>query len=351
MLDLEQLLNPLSEEAPAGENPEGEDNPELYGKLLELQTASEGKPEQEYGDNIIPAEPPNWKEVKRDALALFERTKSLTVAVILTRAEAHLDHVPGLADGLELIAGLLENYWPTVYPLLDEEDENDPTDRLMALEQFNSKEALRDVRACQLVSSSRLGSYSVRDYLLAKGSSSLSASPDEVPPELSEISAAMLDSDLDDLQNTHQALERCNQAIDRIQNVIATQAPSEPFNLQELKSSIAEIAPFVADSMERRGQVAGGEGGEGIEGGAAAGDNRPGPARAGEINSREDAIRMLDRISEYFNRHEPSSPVPLLLQRAKRLVAQDFLAILNDIAPDAMQQVRNISGLDSSDSD
>ena len=46
----------------------------------------------------------------------------------------------------------------------------------------------------------------------------------------------------------------------------------------------------------------------------------------------------------YYERHEPSSPVPLLLKRAKRLVAKDFMEILRDLAPDGVDQAERISG-------
>lgn len=65
----------------------------------------------------------------------------------------------------------------------------------------------------------------------------------------------------------------------------------------------------------------------------------------GEINSREDAIRVLDMVSNYFKRNEPSSPVPLLLERAKRLVAKDFMEILRDLTPDGVKQAEEISGV------
>jgi type VI secretion system protein ImpA len=65
----------------------------------------------------------------------------------------------------------------------------------------------------------------------------------------------------------------------------------------------------------------------------------------GVINSQEDVIRVLDMACEYFNRHEPSSPVPLLLQRAKRLVAKDFMEILRDLTPAGVTQAEEISGL------
>ena len=79
--------------------------------------------------------------------------------------------------------------------------------------------------------------------------------------------------------------------------------------------------------------------------------SRPGTAAAqapppatGEINSREDVIRALDKICEYFSRHEPSSPVPLLAKRAKRLVSKSFLEILRDMAPGGIHEAESIRG-------
>ncbi len=74
------------------------------------------------------------------------------------------------------------------------------------------------------------------------------------------------------------------------------------------------------------------------------------PPFAGVIRSREDVIRVLDSACEYLARHEPSSPVPLLLQRAKRLMVKDFLQIIQDLAPEAMNQVAKIGGIDGQSS-
>jgi len=61
--------------------------------------------------------------------------------------------------------------------------------------------------------------------------------------------------------------------------------------------------------------------------------------------SRQDAIRALDAAAEFFRRNEPSSPIPMFLERAKRLVSKDFLEVLADIAPDAVAQARVAGGL------
>ena len=126
-IDLAALLAPVSAEAPSGEPVEYDP------QFNELETLSKGTPEQEVGTTIIPAEEPDWREVERVGLELAARAKDLRVAVYLVRAELKLGGLPGMAAGLALIRGYLEQYWPSVHPQLDPEDDNDPSARVNAL--------------------------------------------------------------------------------------------------------------------------------------------------------------------------------------------------------------------------
>jgi len=75
------------------------------------------------------------------------------------------------------------------------------------------------------------------------------------------------------------------------------------------------------------------------------GEAGSGVMAVGAIKSRQDAIRALDAAAEFFRRNEPSSPIPMFLERAKRLVSKDFLEVLADVAPDALPQARTAGGL------
>jgi type VI secretion system protein ImpA len=66
-----------------------------------------------------------------------------------------------------------------------------------------------------------------------------------------------------------------------------------------------------------------------------------------DIKSRQDAIRALDAVSAFFRVHEPSSPVPLFIERAKRLVSKTFMEVLEDIAPDSVSHAKLIGGIKS----
>src|SRR5262249_21168410 len=83
-------------------------------------------------------------------------------------------------------------------------------------------------------------------------------------------------------------------------------------------------------------------------GGGAVADEAGGaaPGRAvGVVRSREDAIRALDAVANFFRTTEPSSPVPMFVERAKRLVSKAFLEVLADVAPGALGEARTAGGV------
>jgi type VI secretion system protein ImpA len=59
--------------------------------------------------------------------------------------------------------------------------------------------------------------------------------------------------------------------------------------------------------------------------------------------------QALDRVCAYFAVHEPTSPVPLLLQRARKLLDLTFMELLQDLAPDGVAQMALVSGIRNDD--
>ena len=75
-------------------------------------------------------------------------------------------------------------------------------------------------------------------------------------------------------------------------------------------------------------------------------NDAPVASGGGAINSPNDVLNTLDRIISYYKRNEPSSPVPMLLLRAKKLVSADFLTIVKDMAPHGVENVYLIGGIE-----
>lgn len=66
--------------------------------------------------------------------------------------------------------------------------------------------------------------------------------------------------------------------------------------------------------------------------------------RNGDIAGPDDVKRRLEEICAYYARHEPSSPVPMLLRRAQRLVGCDFLALMKELAPGGIDELQRVTG-------
>jgi len=62
------------------------------------------------------------------------------------------------------------------------------------------------------------------------------------------------------------------------------------------------------------------------------------------VTNRADAVRLLDLVIEYYERNEPSSPLPLLIARARRLADKGFLDLVRDLAPDGLGQAERMAG-------
>ncbi|MBE0617201.1 MAG: type VI secretion system protein TssA, partial [Proteobacteria bacterium] len=213
VVDLEALLAEVSSASPCGESMEYDP---AFGQM---ERAAQGKPEQQYGDTLIPAEEPNWGDVKRAATELLGRTKDLRVAVYLIRSLLRTDGFAGFADGLELLLGFLERYWDGVHPQLDPEDDNDPTLRVNTIASLcDAESVLRAVREAPLVRSPALGRYSLRDVQLASGV--LPAPAGVAPPDSGAVEAAFLGGDLEALQGTAQDLRRSLASLGAIETLL-----------------------------------------------------------------------------------------------------------------------------------
>ena len=161
--------------------------------LVHWERAAQGKPEQQYGDTIIPAEEPDWKEVGSLALTLLDRTRDLRVLAHFAVARLHLAGLAEFAGVLQLIRQLLESRWADIHPQLDTEDDNDPTLRANALLRVaHPGLVLRYLRDMPLASSPRVGNYSWRDVAIATGV--LESDAKEKPTE-AVVRSAFQDSD------------------------------------------------------------------------------------------------------------------------------------------------------------
>lgn len=373
--DLEKLLEPISDDEPCGPDLEYD------AEFGEMDRAAQPKAEQQYGDTLIAAEPADWKDVKKRAEALLERTKDMRVAVYWARASLHQVGLPGFELAVRLLRSYVEQFWDHVHPELDHEDDDDPTYRTNTLATLCDEETmLRDLREAPLVASRAVGRFSLRDWERARegdepaeqvsssddswGDEQPEAQPESKGPSLEIIQAAFQDSEIESIQATEEATRMAAEHLAAIDQFVTEKVgASFAVSLTPATKLLQEMNQVVAEQLKRRGvgqedtttpvdgdvingdpdgniaAVAGGNG-SAVPAGLVGG----GFTTNGKISSRHQAMTALDEVCEYYEVNEPSSPLPILIRRARRLASKSFIDILRDVAPDAVSQAEALSG-------
>lgn len=318
----DEVLQPLAADRPCGENLE--DTPllasfdafRLFGQPTPLNPATE------------------WAQIREQALGALGTSKDLRVLAHLAAAVLRTDGIRAFADSLYVAAQWLEQYWAETYPRVDE----DAIQRRSALNCFADPMAVVDgLRRVPLVQSRQHGSITLRALDIAAGL--MQPGEKDARYDEAQVTAAFAEMALAELTGLQQGLAEAVAAVDSMAARMGSEGGPDAVPAFEPLSACLTKAERVARTHLVARTGAAGEEGTDASGQPVA--NKP----LGAIGSRHDAIAALDAVADFFRRHEPSSPVPLFVERAKRLVSKDFLEVLEDIAPDGLAQARSAGGL------
>lgn len=338
-MDVSALLQSHGDDEPSGENLEYD--PEF----TEMELAAQPGEETQVGDEIRAAEDPNYSEVVEKAMGVLGRSHDLRAAVFLAEAVLMTKGLKEFAEVTTYIRGCLEDYWDTCHPELDEDDDDDPTMRINAVQGLSdSSRMIKALRRTALTDSRAFGRLSLRDMEMADGTIAVPEGTENVP-DTASVGAAFQDTDDEALEGFAEAIKTALEDVRAIDAVFSDKTPGQGPELDPVIKTLNTLGKRLADYTG--GEAPAEE--ASAEGGAApvAGGGGPAPVSApGAINSPTDVSNAIDRIISYYERNEPSSPVPLMLQRAKRLVNADFLTIMKDMAPQGVDNVNLIGGIE-----
>ena len=349
LLDTSALLPDISTDHPTGENLE------LDPDFAELERLAQGKPEQQFGATVVPAEEPEWKAVISSATALMSRTYDLRVMAQLAVARLNRDGIGGFAETLALVREVLRTRWTDVHPLLDAEDDNDPLTRANSLLLLAQPvRVLRVLRTLPLARSARAGSVNWRDISIANGT--IEPPADGTPMTSAVVAGIFRDTEPHALETLRADLASAIASVVDIPAAFddaAGHGNGPDFNdLTRLLRDMQRMVDVNAPATTPAAPVADGAPAD-TAALATATTVMPLAERAqpvmsiqtmGPPTNRADALRLLDLVAEFYERNEPSSPLPLLIARARRLADMGFMDIMRDLAPDGISQVERIAG-------
>ena len=340
-------LDSLMQQAEAWLQPmDGDDGPcgpdlEYDNAFLELSKAAEGKPETQFDKGS----PPDWRQVRVLVDALFERTRDLRVAVLWVRAQLSLNGVAALAPGLHLINGLMRTHWETLHPVPDPSD-NDPYARANALAVLPQMEGLLgDLLGASLVRLKGVGDIRLRDVEVALGN--LPAREEEPSYTREQLERMFGAGEQEDgglrvtLLDAQQGIKDLGALMDEH---FGSGSSAENKPLVELIAHALMLVPAPAGDEPAEGE---GDAGDSEDGGSAGGTARASRAGlSGSVNNRAEAVRAIELVCAYLERYEPTNPAQLFLRRASSLLERNFLELLKELAPGALDEVARIVGVD-----
>lgn len=342
---ISRFSSPLSADAPCGENLEYDP------RMAALEEAYAGEPERAMGDSIIPATPPDWRKVEKQASALMQESRDLRITVIWLISRLANAGITGLCEGLSIIHSLSADMWDSHWPIPDDGDIQERLSSLSLLSpapgSFNADTTvLHLLLNIKLTDSPALGAYSLKDIHEAPDGSdaatTIAAALRNTPEERSTALSQELSTAINLLKDIRNCYAEHNQGTPDFSMLRDLLKEMQLF-LSSAQETAVSAAPQPAESpAPQDSPTAPAAATPAPTGAPAPAASFSLPPAGNTLATRQDLVRLMQQISLWFEENEPSSPVPYFLQRAIRSVGASLLDILADIAPSAMDQVHHI---------
>lgn len=355
-LPMDRLLADISESSPCGDDTREDASPASpYFTLKDLRNQARAQERQVFSDDE-PPQIPQWRQLMEEIPEVLEtRSKDLEFVAWLIEALCRERGFDGLTDGFNLARELIENFWGQIYPLPDEEGQETRIAPLVGLNGLDGEGTLikpiisvplffdgdgstsyATWHAEQAADVARLDSARA-EARIRSGAMSLEVlekAVRETPTEhlvtmrlsiercksafaaLSDTMDQAMEGDLQPTSNIRKALDRCQLALNhhagqRIDDYLAAHAPAQE-SQEVAETGASEAASGVALAAE--GQ-------------------RVDPVKVA-IESRKDALVQLRKLSEFFHRTEPHSPVSYAILRAVRWSELSLPELMDELISD-----------------
>ncbi len=345
----EDILTPIQ-----GDNPSGSNlyySP-LFDKIKEARRQESGGPMGAWEHEVKTADYPLVIKLTEEALAT--KTKDLWLAVWLTEALIWREHFAGLQLGLELSRALIENFWDTIYPELEDGDAELRAAPLEWLGNYlepdkGSSPALavrfvplnaRGLHLFQYKEAQAIGyEEAVKSNEPRRKARDEAIKEGKIPPEA--FDAALTETPKEAVRKLAADLKAAIASLQSLDEVCQAKFGNVAPSFTKLRRSLEEVDGTVHVLLLKKLEqdpdpppppefmaqgVAAGADGTGAA--TALAPERMGTLQidpeqldaliGAELHNRDDAVLRVAAVARYLRLREPSSPVPYLLLRAFR---------------------------------
>lgn len=362
VINLETLLSPVSEDKPAGEYLRYSG---IYDEISEARRADKDVSQGEWQTEIKVAD---FRKVISLGIPVLEKdTKDLQIAAWLSEALVMEHGFVGLRDSLRLMTGFQENFWETLHPEVDEGDMEGRANAVAWME-------LQTSLAIRKAPITGYAGYSLNDWEDSKRfdipdniesfDSAEQQKYNELRTQAEKENRVTANKWRAEIAQTRRIfceeltflIDECWTAYNEINRVIEekfdrNQAPG----LNNLKKSLDDVQTQVkkilgdkrAEEPDAEDEAAEGEAAEGEDGTVV---RVAGVATAtGAIQNRQDALKRLGDVAEFFRKTEPHSPISYLIQRAVKWGNMPLETWLQDVIKDetVIFQIRQTLGFNT----
>lgn len=358
-INLDTLLEPISEDNPCG------DDLSFSNDFHDIKKArTHDDPLLDQGDWVAEPKQADWVFVAEKAVQLLtDKTKDIRLLTWLTEAWANLYGFEGLIKGLELSHRVLEQYWLKLHP----EIEDDDLDQRLGLLQGFTTQLPNLIKSVPLINIQPFYSLAQYESFLHLQNTRRKQAEDsesiESSLELEQFNQALFNTSrsfqYQNYQQFQEILQHWNtikQVLDALMELeapsfaaIDSQFENIQMNLKKIYKADAfgntNTSPAVENTQE---QMATSTTTETISNPIVQQAQGFQPQPQSHLQNREQAMRVLQEIADYFQTNEPHSPVSYMLQKTikwSQMPLHEWLTqvIKNENPLDSIQELLGVN--------
>ena len=324
-MDINPLLTPINEQSPCGED---------YSFSNEFHAIKKARTQDDLlldqGDWVTEPKQADWDFVAATSIDLLQtKSKDIRILTWLSEAWANLYGFEGIAKSLELSHRLLEQYWLTLHP----EVEDDDLDQRIGLLQGLINQLPLLIKKVPLINHTPF--YHLLDYdnflyhenIRRKQSDDYESASST--SELEQFEQALLSTDKAFQRQNYQHFTEIFQQWSTLKNVLDGLLGLDSPSFAAIDSSLDNIhislkKIYKTEQFEQVTQTVATDSEPSMTTTTQNAMTQPTAVQAqptfqpqvqSHVENREQAMRVLQEIATYFQKNEPHSPVSYMLQK------------------------------------